>query len=168
MEKKCFKCGIIKPLNEYYIHIKMADGRLNKCKDCTKLDVKKTLENNLKDPKWVQKEKYRNREKYHRLNYKDKHKQESEYQKKRLKVYYDKYPEKKMAKNKTSHIKSVKGHLHHWSYNEDHLKDVIDLSVKDHYKAHRFIIYDQERMMYRNLNGVLLDTKEKHGKDTQI
>ena len=34
--------------------------------------------------------------------------------------------------------------------------------MKDHIKAHRFIIYDQERMMYRRLDGVLLDKKEKH------
>ena len=27
---------------------------------------------------------------------------------------------------------------------------------------HRFIMYDQERMMYRKLNGELLDTREKH------
>jgi hypothetical protein len=57
---------------------------------------------------------------------------------------------------------SLLGHNHHWSYNEEHQIDVIDLSQKDHFKAHRFIIYDQERMMYRNLEGVLLDTKEKH------
>ena len=24
------------------------------------------------------------------------------------------------------------------------------------------MIYDQERMMYRNINGILLDTKESH------
>jgi len=30
-------------------------------------------------------------------------------------------------------------------------------------KAHRFIIYDQEQMMYRRYdNNVLLDTKEAH------
>ena len=30
-------------------------------------------------------------------------------------------------------------------------------------KAHRFIIYDQERFMYRRFdNNILLDTKENH------
>lgn len=52
---------------------------------------------------------------------------------------------------------------HHWSYNEEHYKDVIWLSKKQHMKGHRFIIYDQERMMYRRYdNNVLLDTKEAH------
>ena len=52
---------------------------------------------------------------------------------------------------------------HHWSYNIEHAKDVIWLSKKDHMKSHRFIIYDQERFMYRRFDtNILLDTKESH------
>ena len=38
--KKCFKCGQEQELNEFYKHPMMADGHLNKCKTCTKLDVR--------------------------------------------------------------------------------------------------------------------------------
>ena len=41
MNKVCFKCGQTKDVNEFYRHPMMGDGRLGKCKECTKRDVKK-------------------------------------------------------------------------------------------------------------------------------
>lgn len=40
LEKTCFKCGKTLPLEMFYRHPRMKDGRLGKCKECNKLDTR--------------------------------------------------------------------------------------------------------------------------------
>ena len=47
MEKQCKKCLKTKPLDDFYKHSMMADGRLSKCKECTKADVTENRNRNL-------------------------------------------------------------------------------------------------------------------------
>lgn len=161
--KICFKCNEMKPLSEYYRHSQMGDGLLNKCKSCTKKDTKRQSEINTSTPEGLEKERARNRDKYHRLGYKEKHKPTPELKAQSIKNYKEKYPEKYRAKNKSQSIQKTKGNeLHHWNYNEDYARDVFELDVEGHAKLHRFLVYDINLFTYNKLDGTPLDTKQKH------
>lgn len=45
--KRCFKCQCEKPEDAFYKHAAMKDGRLGKCKDCTKADANRRRQENL-------------------------------------------------------------------------------------------------------------------------
>lgn len=158
--KKCLKCGIEKPLTEFYKNSQMKDGRFNKCKQCFLIEVKGKYLINKQDPKFLESERERQRKKYRKL-----YAGTGKARPNDVKRYLNKYPEKSKAKNSSSKLKKPydDAEKHHWSYNKEHYKDVIWMTKKDHLKAHRFIIYDQERFMYRRCdNFVLLDSREIH------
>lgn len=157
-EKRCPQCDLIKSSEDYYISNR-------KCKDCVKFNVGQRRLLNLATPEGIEKERTRHREKYHRLGYKDKDKYKPTYENKKLiqERYKNKYPEKIKVRKHTTNLKPfvVGNQLHHWNYNVEYAKDVIELSENGHNSLHRKLEYDKVKFIYNTLDGVPLDTKEK-------
>lgn len=151
--KVCFKCGREFPLSCFYKHPRMSDGHLNKCKDCTKKDSVLNYSKKSTDESWVEKERARGREKYHRLNYKDKH--FCNRTRKELNCREGNTSRALMRLNLYEKGKEA----HHWNYNQP--RSIILLSPKAHHRIHKHIVINREDKYCYTHNGTRLDTEEK-------
>lgn len=143
--KECKECKVLKDKKDFY-------GLQRECKECTKKRVKLREIEKRKDPDWVETERQRHREKYHRLGYNEKQK-----------IWNEKRPHTKNGKYKNLNRKHkiAKGlEIHHWNYSDEYIEDFFVLPVKEHRVSHTFLV--KSGNIFNGLNNEILDTREKH------
>jgi len=158
--KTCIDCSQALPLDAFYRNPVAGDRLDQKCKTCRKAYQQERYRLKKQDPAFLERERVRAREKYHRLGYLTKHGHGSVDGRQK---WRELFPEKVQAYSLSQHILCPEGYQrHHWSYREEHAKDVILLPQEDHYRLHQYIVYDQSEKLYRTREGVLLRTREEH------
>lgn len=145
--KVCFKCGRELPIDNFYKHAQMADGHLNKCKDCAKRDVHDKYMQNIDNPEYVEKERARGRDKWVRL-YKDKP----------HKAAHHVETVRRFIERRTGPLPEDT-EVHHWNYN--YLHKVFVLGKRHHARLHKLILFDEESQCF-TYEGKVLATKEDH------
>lgn len=95
--KTCRDCNISKELGEFYVHKMMADGHLNKCKDCVKSRVGRHREANLDQVREYDRE--RGRLDHRKAVSRQHRKNNPEYHLAANERYQKRYPEKKFARH---------------------------------------------------------------------
>ena len=137
--KICFKCKQEKPLSDFYAHPRMGDGHLNKCKECAKKDIHRNYAEKSKDISYITKERERGREKYRRLNYKDRHKHKF---KSGLLKNIAKIVRKRFSLDLTNK------ELHHWNYLGYNEKCAFVLSRTSHKLIHKYVHARMNKFLY--------------------
>lgn len=123
----------------------MGDGHLNKCKSCTKMHSKERhYKKYLSDPEFVEKERERGREKYHRLGYRERQAEiNNSYPWKRDQRYKNLY-KRLLSRGLISETENA----HHWNYKD--INSVFILDKKDHRFIHTKIEVDIDLMLFRD------------------
>jgi len=153
--KRCFKCGETKPLSDFYKHPKMADGHVNKCKECNKKDVRENRETRLDYYQEYDRERSKDRESDRIQKQREYSKRPEVLKRSRVikKMSADRYPHKSVCRYTLSNAirdgkifrpgfcefcgKQCTPHGHHSSYSIEMALLVTWLCTSCHGKVHR-------------------------------
>ncbi len=134
MGKNCFKCERVLPLSEFYTHPGMADGRLGKCKECTKADVR--LNRRVRAEQYQEYDKQRlqtEKRKAQKARYESNHRERYPEKAKARKAVGNAIRDNRLTKQ-PCRVCGSPAHAHHPDYSKP--LDVEWLCVKHHHELH--------------------------------
>ena len=88
--KRCYDCGKIKSIDDFHINKRMADGHLNRCKECQRVSFRLSR---IVNPEHA-------REMDHKRNDDPRRKQQL---KEKVRKYNERFPERRIANRRVSH-----------------------------------------------------------------
>lgn len=145
--KSCFKCGENKQLSAFYKHEGMLDGHLNKCKECSKKDVRKNRRSNIDYYMEYDKQKYLKKpDKQRRSSYQLERNKISPNKKRATSAINNAVRDRKMFRPNVCEFcgKLCKPHAHHSSYSEDMFLLVTWLCASCHLTLHKHFEFNIE------------------------
>lgn len=131
MTKRCFKCNEEKHLDLFYAHPRMSDGYLNKCKKCTKQDVKTNYSTNREHYAEYEKKRWGNPE---RRRYSQSLVNSNKSRKQTHSAVSNAIRDGKMSKKPCVVCGETKVQAHHHDYSKP--LDVVWLCRKHHLETH--------------------------------
>lgn len=170
--KECFKCKETKPLSCFYKHSQMADGHLNKCKECAKNDTKENRAENIEYYKEYDRNRPNHDERVKKRceKVKQMYSQDEVYKNKILESkthWIERNKHKRQAQvacgnavrdgrlpkpSSCKHcgVSGVKIQYHHHSYEKEFWLDVIPLCTKCHGLEHRRLNEIERKQSFSN------------------
>lgn len=173
--KQCSVCHQWKAPNRFHRQAECKDGLKPACKDCSAQKDKAYREANrerisrvkrawnvrnqarrrLVHKRWREQNRARVREVSHAWWLRNKDRANATKRR-----YRKKFPEKVAAWANSTNLRCVKGKdVHHWSYKRQHWKDVFFLTPRQHVAIHDAMNYDQTTMLYRTMEGILIESR---------
>lgn len=139
--KKCIKCKLHKPLDQFYKHSEMKDGFLSKCKDCSKKDVRENYKKNREHYADYERKRSQNPERKKRLlEYQRKMRKDSPLKSKARYALSNAIRDGKIKKEPCAICGDENSEAHHVDYNK--FLDVIWLCRKHHLIQHKKESYE--------------------------
>lgn len=155
--KKCKKCQKEKDTTCFFPCKSAVDGLCGSCRGCILARQKERYSVLSTDIEWRKKKNAKAKERLGEKCYPNP--KRGLHQKKNRSLY----PEKCVARKLSEKIKAPEGMVkHHWSYRKEDATDVVFVTPQNHAKLHMYIVYDQERRMYRHYSSNILLCKADH------